>query len=60
MEEMVAILGQFERLAMSLAALRAVHKGNPALSACLEKAESGAIRGAELARSQIEESNGRQ
>ena len=59
LEELLTILGQFDKLAASLAALRTYHVENPETLACLENAERHARRGAELTRSQIDALNGK-
>jgi len=58
LDELLAILGEFEKLAAHLAALRTLHGENPETFAHLENAELQAKRGAELIRSQIAALNG--
>ena len=59
MDELLTILGEFEKLAAHLAALRTLQGENPETIAHLENAELQAMRGAELIRSQIAALNGR-
>jgi len=53
LEDFLSIADHFEQLARNLAALKAFYSENPKCVTCLESAERGAMRGVELARSQV-------
>ena len=59
LDELLAILGEFEKLAAHLAAMRTLHGENPETFAHLENAELQAKRGAEMTRSHIAALNGK-